>query len=177
MADINRNLRFLRIVILILGFVMMLAQIWYWVFPETFHFIGTPNSAVEENGGVQSLSATEWWGGFIITFLPRFALFYALYQLYRLSLRLSAGHWFDQLCEKYCTRLAKGLSVFVVLNFIYSTLLIGLLSLDNPPGQRLLAIKVGSDDAMALIVALFAVVISHMVRLARLQREELNEII
>lgn len=177
MTDINRNLRFLRIVILILGFVMTAAQIWYWVFPETFHYIGLPNSAIEENGGIHSLSLAEWWGSFIITFLPRFALFYALYQLYRLSLRLSAGEWFDELCEIYCRRLARGLFVFVVLNFMYSTLLIGFLSLDNPPGERLLAIRIGSDDAMALIVALFAAVISHMVRLARLQREELNEII
>lgn len=177
MTNISNSLTFLRIVTLILGAVIILAQLWYWLFPDTFHYIGLPNSAIEDHGGMKSLSSTEWWGSFVITLLPRVAILFALMYLYKLTTFLSAGQWFDEACERCCNLIAKGLFTYVALNIAHSTLLIGLLTIDNPPGKREFFVGFGSDDLMALVLALFALTIGHMVRLARQQRDELNEII
>ncbi|WP_262696172.1 DUF2975 domain-containing protein [Kordiimonas aquimaris] len=155
----------------------MIAQLWYWLFPDTFYYIGLPNTAIEEHGGIASLSSTEWWGSFILTFLPNSAILYALYYLYRLTTFLSAGQWFEEVCEQCCSHISKSLFVYVVLNITHATLLVVLLTMDNPPGKREFAIGFGGDDLMALVLALFALTIAHMVRLARQQRDELNEII
>lgn len=177
MTNISNNLRFLRIITLVLGVVLIVAQLWYWLFPDTFHYIGLPNSAIEEQGGIKSLSQFEWWGSFFITLLPRLAILYALFQMYQLSGHLSAGRWFDESSEICCTRIAKALFTFVILNFLHSTLLLGLLTIDNPPGERLLFIGIGSDDIMGLVLAIFVLTISHMIHLARMQRDELDEIV
>ena len=140
-------------------------------------FITLDHDILDDYGGIEALSIKQKFLGFVITSVPLLAMVWSLILLLRLTSILAAGKWFDRSCEDYCIKVGRWMVVYVILNILHRTALVGAITMDNPPGERHLAISFSSNDLLALVPALLALIIGHMVRLAREQQEELNEII
>lgn len=177
MANISRSIKFLRVVVITTIILLFVSQVWLWFPPVTFDFLSVSHEILEEYGGVDALNTKQKILGFIITSIPIVTLLWALTLLLKLTEILAAGRWFDKLCEDYCTRVGRWLVIYVVLNVLHRTVLVTAVTMDNPPGDRHFSISFSTDDLMALVPAIFALIIGHMVRLAREKQDELNEII
>ncbi len=177
MANINRSIKFLRIVVTVTLALLLIAQVWFWTAPVSFDFITLDHSTLDDYGGIDALNTKQKLLGFAIASVPLLAMVWSLIMLLRLTSVLAAGKWFDQLCEDYCLKVGRWLVIYVILNILHRTALVSAITMDNLPGDRHLAISFSTDDLLALVPALLALIIGHMVRLAREQQEELNEII
>lgn len=177
MANINRSIKFLRIVVIITLALLLITHFWYWVLPYSYQYISLDHQILNEYGGIQALDSKQKILGFIITSIPMSAMVWSLILLLKLTSVLSAGRWFDKLCEDYCVRVGRWLLVFVVLNVLHRTALVIAITLDYPEGERHITLSFSANDLMALVPAIMALIIGHMVRLAREQQDELNEIV
>lgn len=177
MANINRSIKFLRIVVTVALALLLVAQVWFWTAPVAFDFITLDHSILDDYGGIEALNTGQKLLGFAITSIPLLVMVWSLIILLRLTSILAAGKWFDQRCEDYCLKVGRWLVIYVVLNILHRTALVWAITMDNLPGDRHLAISFSTDDLLALVPSLLALIIGHMVRLAREQQEELNEIV
>lgn len=177
MTVIEKKLRLLRVVISVLMVIIIFSHIWLWLWPESFGLFSNGNSIVTNYVGMDRLSTLQRTGGFLVTLLPRAVLIFVLWNLYRLTRLLSVGQWFDQSCETICRRVGKLLFIYIGTNIIQRTLLVLVITATNPPGEKQLAVQFSSDDVAMLMPALLALIISHMIQLARAQQDELREIV
>lgn len=177
MANIEKKLRLLRVVIGTLIVLIISSHVWLWAWPETFALVSSGNPIVANHGGMDRLSLLQRLGGFSVTLLPNLVLILVLWNLHRLTHLLSAGHWFDQPCEMIFRKVGKLLFWYIGLNIMQRTLLVLVLTATNPPGEKQFAVQFSSNDVAMLMPALLALIISHMIHLARAQQEELKEIV
>lgn len=177
MATVSRNLLMLQLVIGALALMITVAHFWFWFDPESFAKLAAPDPIIEAYGGMEALTSHKRLLVVLISAVPNLALLWALFHLYRLTVILSGGRWFDEDSEIGCRRVGRWLLIYVGLSIISRTAMIWALTYDNPPGERHIAISFSNHDLMALVPALLALVIGHMVKLARAQRDELREII
>lgn len=101
----------------------------------------------------------------------------ALYSLYRLFEGYAGGALFSA-SSGYWIRQA-GLAFFAsaIYGVLANTLTVLLVTLNNPEGQRSLAIGVGSDEVSALLLAGLLVVIGHILVLAADLADENNSFV
>lgn len=177
MANINRSIKFLRVIVITSISLLLIAQFWFWLLPYSFEFISFDHQILDEYGGIEALNSKQKALGFIITIIPMTAMIWSLVLLLKLTTVLSAGMWFDKLCEDYCTRVGRWLVIFVVLNVLHRTALVAAITMEYPEGERHIALSFSANDLMALVPAIMALIIGHMVRLARKQQDELSEIV
>lgn len=177
MTDVQKNLKFLKVAIACFITLIVVAQIWFWFWPKSYAYIAPTNEIVAAYGGLEKLTFAQKAGGFISTALPQFFLVWSLTLLFRLTTLLQNGLWFDEQCELICIRVGKLLFIYIGAHIISHTLLVLSLTANNPPGEKALALQLSSSDLSTLVPALLALIIGHMMRLARIQRDELNAIV
>lgn len=177
MADIQRNIGILRVIVWATIAMVLAGQLWFWLAPESFELISATHPIISDYGGIERLNTMQRVLGFFVTLLPKAALVWAMILLLQLTRALKAGQWFDTRSEKLCNRIGRWLVIYVGLTILHRTLLVLVITMTNPVGERQLAFSLSTDDLMALVPALLAMIIGHMVKLARAQRDELNEII
>lgn len=177
MTSVERNIKILKGVVIFAALIILVAHFWFWLDPQSFGAISAKHEIISEYGGVEALDKYQQILGFAITAVPKIALLWALALLVRLANILSAGNWFGRECEDCCVSIGRWLVLFVVLSVLHRTLLVLVITMHYPPGERLLAFFISNDDLMTIVPALLALIIGHMVRLARAQRDELNEIV
>ncbi len=177
MADIEKKLSLLRIVIATLMLIIVASHIWLWAWPESFGYFSAGNILVESRGGMDNLETWQRTLGFVVNFLPKVFLLLVLISLYRLTRLLSSGQWFDIACEVLCQRVGRFLFAYIIANIIQRTILVLVITATYPKGEKELAIEFGSQDVAMLMPALLSLIIGHMIQLARAQRDELNEIV
>ncbi len=177
MANVSRSIRTLRAIVITIILVVIIAQFWFWLEPASFKWISASHPIISEYGGIGELDTTQKILGFLITLLPKVTLLWSMFLLLRLTKVLTAEKWFDQECEDCCLQIGKWLIAYVILVVVHRTLLVLALTMTAPAGKKELAISISSSDLIALVPALLALIIGHMVKLARAQRDELNEIV
>jgi hypothetical protein len=177
MAKIERKLAFLRVTIITVVTLVIITPMWFWVSPDSFQYISAGDHIVEKFGGIERLNQAQRIGGYLATMIPISLLIWTLVLLYRLTIYLAAGQWFDQPCERIFNKIGTLLLLQAATSILSRTLLVLILTITNPPGERALYIGIESSDITTLVPALLSLVIAHMMQMARAQRDELNQII
>ncbi|MFC4347603.1 DUF2975 domain-containing protein [Kordiimonas lipolytica] len=151
--------------------------VWIWADPAMLTHIGAEQKVLEEYGGIEGFVLWQRIAGFIADALPAGLLIAALAFLLRLIWQLEAGNWFDEASERSLEHVGHFMLWYLLASFFNDTFLVLIATATNPPGERALAISLSSDTILGLVPALMALVIARMIRLAREQRDELNQII
>jgi len=152
-------------------------NIWIWVDPEVLQHLGAERRLLDNYGGIENFVLWQRIAGFAADALPAGLLVAALAFLLVLIRQLEAGNWFEEASEHALERVGHFMLWYLLASFLNDTFLVLIATATNPPGQRALAISLSSDTLLGLVPALMALVIARMVRLAREQRDELNQII
>lgn len=97
-----------------------------------------------------------WWqtvGAIVISSVPLIALASGLSHLRRLFQGYASGEYFSSHAAIHLGKVGRGVVLWVVSSFICTPLLSVLVTLREPPGQRLLTISFTSADFVALFLA------------------------
>lgn len=177
MDNIGKNLLALRILIIILILMMTSLHSLYWLYPSTLSGLVTTHDIVDQFGGFERLNNQQKILSFIVTMASVAFLCWAMILTYRLTLRIGKQEWFDSRTEKLCLQLGKTLFIYTLARMLENTLLILILTMTNPEGERALAITISSSHVVVLIPAFLSIIAAQMVKAGRLQKEELQQII
>lgn len=177
MTSINRSIRILKSIIYVSIALILAAQVLYWVVPFSSEYIEASHPIIDRYASLEELDSTQKVLGFIIALVPKVALVWAFILLLKLCNSFSNGDWFNKESERHCDQIGRWMIVYVILAIVHRTLLVYVVTMNNPVGEREFSISVSTNDLMALLPALLAFIIGHMVGVARRQRDELNEII
>ncbi len=177
MTKINRSIRILKSIIYVSIAVILAGQLLYWFIPISSDYISTSHPIIDDYSSLADLSPVQKVLSFLIALTPKVALLGAFILLLRLCNSFESGDWFNKQTEKHCETIGRWMIAYVVLAIAHRTLLALVVTMNNPPGERELTSSISTNDLIALLPALLAFIIGHMVGVARRQRDELNEII
>lgn len=108
----------------------------------------------------------------IVSLLPVLAGLYALGCLWRLFGRYARGEVFSATSVRWFARFAYGLLAYWFVHVANRALMSVALSWDNPSGQRVLLVGIGSDDYVLLLFgAVLAAVAKVMQQAARMAED------
>jgi hypothetical protein len=172
----HRNLTILTWIIYLAIAASSLPVIWMWVHPASYGLFGD-TGIMARYGGIEALVPWQRMAGFAVSALPQAFLVYALVMLLRILEPIKAGDWFARESEAACSRIGKAMLWYVLFQWLMDTFLVLVVTYTNEPGHRQLVISVSNHEVLGLVPALMAFVIAQLLRLARQQREELNEIV
>lgn len=177
MTVINRRIRILKSIIYLSIAVIFTGQILFWFLPDYSDAISASNPIIDAHGGLDALTPIQSVLGFLVMLAPKLVLVWAFVLLLRLCNSFATDDWFNNRTEAYCEKIGRWMIAYAVLAVVHRSLLSLVVTMNNPPGERELTISISTNDLMALLPALLALIIGHMVGIAKRQREELNEII
>lgn len=150
--------------------------LWMWLHPDSFSVVGDLG-VLARYGGMETLQMWQRIAGFLVCALPQTFLIYALWQLLKILEPIKQGDWFFRENERQCTQIGRAMLWYVLFHWLNDTFLILIITATYDAGQKQLVISISNQDVLGLVPALMAFVIAQLLRLAREQREELNEII
>lgn len=158
-----------------LSFGIFIIPVYYVLYWALANYIELPLVAV--NTKAQSLAPYELpievlAVGFISSLLPLTVLVYTLLNLRKLFLFYKAGNVFSFEHVALFRKIAKLLSIWVLLSIFYESVKSILFSLNNPVGERVLSIEFGSEELTVLVVAAFVYVIAWVMDEGRVLAEE-----
>lgn len=111
--------------------------------------------------------------GFLITMIPTLVFEFILYFLIKLFRLYERGEIFTSNNVRYIKYTGYALLIGQLLNPVYQALLTAILTLQNPPGQRIMSISISGTDVGIILVALLIILISWiMAEGCRLQEEQ-----
>lgn len=177
MTTINRRIRVLKSIIYLSIAVIFSGQVLFWFLPDYADFISTSHPIIDAHGGLEALTSLQTILGFLVMLIPKIVLMWAFVLLLRLCNSFASGDWFNSQTEAFCEQIGRWMIAYAALAVVHRSLLSLVVTMNNPPGERELTISISTNDLMALLPALLALIIGHMVGIAKRQREELNEII
>ena len=148
-----------------------IAVIFYWLaynnLPEyikfSYEYVATPNKMLPMSVRI---------AGILITMIPAVIFIFANKILISLSNFYEGGEYFTSknvLCFK---KLGKIVIAWAFIDILIRTLLTLVITLINPPGQRMLTIGIGSFQFSSLMIGVIILLISNVMDEARIMKEE-----
>ncbi len=177
MDNVGRNLKILRGLILFVGILIFVVHSALWIAPEAVSGFIPHNDTLIQYGGIEALSSLQFHSAMLIIILPAMLLSFSLYCIYQLTSNIQQGLWFSDSTEDLCYRLAKSLLFYTFVKILHQTLLVLVLTMNNPEGTRELVFKLSSDEIVILIPAFLAMLAAQMVHKARQTSDELEQIV
>lgn len=102
---------------------------------------------------LQNLPGWQLLGALALTSIPLLVLAYGLEHLRQLFLSYAHANYFSAAGATHFQKVGKALLLWCLLNIVCNGLLSVCLSLSKAPGQRMLALNIGSADIAAIFVA------------------------
>lgn len=163
-----------------LSFLILIGIIFFnslcWVFPSLSNyglgFYLTHN--LISNIGI-SIKSLPWWqtaGGGIISGIPLFALSYGLYNLRLLFRSYEQHEYFSRRTALLLEGAGKSLLIWDILNFIFEPLLSFWLTFREESGNKVISLSFGTQDVLALFVAVCIILIAQILRRAAYLQDE-----
>ena len=147
--ELRRLSTFMRIAVVATGLFCATVLIWLWASPTAVSTVLAPRLDL---GPVPvAIDALTRLAGFTISLVPMTVLFYLLFHVDRLFAGYRQGLIFMHEPPFRLGRIGLALLTLAVLRPATSTLLGILLTVSNPPGQRILAIGIAIEDVMLLV--------------------------
>ncbi len=144
----------------------------YWLFynelPQTLVSINLPADLQVP----PTLDATQRGLGFLVSLLPLAAKVFAMVTIMRLLKLYQEGKIFSAAHVHHFKRLGQTLIFYGCAGIIESTGLSLVMTMNNPPGQRMLTFGMSSDDITIFVIAAIVLMLSWIMEEGREQAEE-----
>jgi Protein of unknown function (DUF2975) len=147
-------------VVVVGGFLAELALIWIWLSPTAVETLLVPQLGL----GAMPVTLDGWTRvlGFAVCMLPMTVIVWLLYHSYALFDGYRMGRVFTAEAPIRLRRIGLSLLALALVRPVTTTLLSVVLTLSNPPGQRLLAIGIDIDDYMIAAIGGLLLAIGHV---------------
>jgi hypothetical protein len=110
------------------------------------------------------MSERSQWLGLMLTLLPEIVALLALWQLWLLFGEYAHGRTLMPRAQQLLMRLAVIVLAAALLRPLYRGMLSVAATIDNPPGQRVLMLRLGSEDYLSVLLGLVLLAIAVVMR-------------
>jgi Protein of unknown function (DUF2975) len=172
---LGRLSTFMCAVIVVGGFLAELGLIWIWFSPAAVETLVVPGLGLE--GMPVRLDVWTRTMGFAVCSVPMAVLVWLLYHAYALFDGYRLGHVFTDEAPIQLRRIGLSLLALAFLRPVTATLLGVVLTLSNPPGQRIFAIGVSIDDYIIAAIGGLLLAIGHVMVEAKRLADENRQIV
>jgi hypothetical protein len=172
---LRRLSTFMCAVVVVGGFLAELGLIWVWLSPSAVETLVVPRLGLE--GMPVTLDVWTRTMGFAVCMLPMAVLVWLLYHAYALFDGYRLGHLFTDEAPLRLRRIGLSLLALALLRPVTATLLGVVLTLSNPPGQRLFSIGISIDDYIIAAIGGLLLSIGHVMVEAKRLADENRQII
>jgi Protein of unknown function (DUF2975) len=157
------------------GALAELALIWVWLSPGLVEMFVLPRLGL----GAYPVALDGWTrvAGFSVCMLPMAVLGFLLYQAFVLFDGYRLGDVFADAAPVRLRRIGFSMLALAVLRPVATTLLGVVLTMSNPPGQRIVSIGVSIDDYMIAMFGGLVLAIGHVMIQANLLAHEHRQIV
>jgi hypothetical protein len=163
------------VVVALGGILAELSLIWVWLSPS---LVGT---LVVPRLGLSAYSVTlDGWtrtAGFAVCMLPMAVLGWLLYQAFELFDAYRRGDVFTASAPIRLRCIGQSMVALAVLRPVTATLLGIVLTLSNPPGQRIVSIGFSIDDYMIALFGGLVLAIGHVMVAAKRLADDNRQIV
>lgn len=169
MERVRRIARWVRAMALIGGIVLLVLAVTLWASPAWVAKVAASEAGVTMAAPV---TPAMQWGGALLGMVPVSLGLFALFQVWQLFGDYGRGAIFTPGASVRLRRLAWSLMGVAVAQ-VFARAAIGLvLTMNNPPGQRMLVIRLSSHDYVLLLFGVLLLAIAWvMVEATRLAQE------
>lgn len=105
--------------------------------------------------------------GWLCTMIPGGIMVWGLSEVRRMLQETAAGHYFSLSAVCHFRRFSWAMLLYAGALPVQSAFLSVVLTMHNPPGERMLAIRLGTTELNALFVAILFVIIAHVLEEGR----------
>jgi hypothetical protein len=142
------------------GALAELALIWVWLSPALVQTLVVPRLGI----GPYAVALDGWSRatGFVISMFPMAVLGYLLHQAFVLFDGYRIGNVFTDVAPVRLRRIGVCMLALAALRPVATALLGVVLTMSNPPGQRILSIGVSIDDYMIAAFGGLVLAIGHV---------------
>ena len=170
---LRRLCRWVRALVLLGALGQLAALSSFWASPEWI--ARAAPQMTDLAGQAITVDARARWLGAALSLLPLALCWYGLWQLWRLFGHYAQGRALTTLAQQPLRRFAWALLLMAPAGPLFRAALGVVLTLGNPPGQRVLAIGISSNDyllfLLGLVLLAIATVMAEAVRAAEENRE------
>ena len=171
LKKITKTSNFFYLVISFILAVIPLFYAFFWIFINEL-----PGSMIQVNIADKMLSqpVSGWLrtAGFLASLFPMFSLFYIFYNLRKLFAFYREGKIFSFVHVDIFKKISWGFLLWVISSIAYGTATSVIFSFNNPPGQRMLSVGIGSSELTSFFMAGIILVISRVMDEGRVLYEE-----
>lgn len=142
--------------------------------------MATPAAYSEMPSGIpfpETLTAAQRVAAAAVTLVPAGAMAWLLGLLYRMFAGFARGEVFCAASSERLRRVARALAVLFGAGLVYRPAIVLVLTLGNPPGQRVLSLGLSAGDCAALLLAAVAGMLAWVFAEAARLRDENAEIV
>jgi len=164
--------RKLRLACTGLIFCLPVATVLFWIFFNQIYFSTLQPSISLPVHVNQDLTGLQRFLAFLANLIPLAATLYGLQKLRELFALYESGSIFTDRNVACLRSLGRTLIVWVGCDVVRCALLSIVLTLNNPPGQRLLVVGLNSADFTAVFVGIVVLIISWVMDEARKREED-----
>jgi hypothetical protein len=170
---ITRVSRKLRLTCTCLIIVLPIMYALFWVFFNQIYFYPGTHQQISLPARVNhDLSGLTRFLAFLADLIPLAATLYGLRKLRELFLLYENGRIFTQDNVRCIRSLGRTLIAWVGCNFVRWSLLSVILTLENPPGQRVISVGLQGSDFTGVFVGIVVLIISWVMDEARKLADE-----
>lgn len=170
---LHRLCQWVRTLVLLGALGQLAALSSFWASPEWI--MRAAPQMTDLAGQSITVDARARWLGAAISLLPLALCWYGLWQLWRLFGHYARGRALTALAQQPLRRFAWALLLMAPAGPLFRAALGVVLTLGNPPGQRVLALGISSNDyllfLLGLVLLAIATVMAEAVRAAEENRE------
>lgn len=175
LGPLHRLSALMCVVVVVGGVLAELALAWVWLSASRVETLVAPRLGL--TGYTVTLDVSTRLAGFALSMIPMCVLFIMLHQAFRLFDAYRAGHVFTEMAPIRLRRIGLCMLGLAALRPITATLLGLLLTLANPPGQRILAIGLSIDDYMIAAFGGLILAIGHVMAEAKRLADDHEQIV
>ncbi|MEQ1648978.1 MAG: hypothetical protein ABL898_10360 [Hyphomicrobiaceae bacterium] len=146
------------------GAVIELIAAWIWLVPDYVETLIVPRVGLAKSH--VTLDGQARLFGFLITSIPLAVLFYLLDRAYRIFDSFRLGDIFTATTPRYLRQIGLAALLLALLNPIASAAISMVLTIGNPPGARMLAITLSSNELILAGFGALILAIGHVQTIA-----------
>ena len=124
-----------------------------------------------------TLNGTSIFLGSIVSTLYLALLAYALFAIAGIFRLIAQGNWFEAALSQRMKRFGLALLLFGLSTPLLQTVMTSVITLFNPPGQRIFSIGLNSNDYVIILIGFLMMMLGRVLQEAETLAEENREIV
>ena len=160
----------------VLAIIFLVTNVMLWLVPEWTEYVARHLSGAAPNTPI-TLSTSVKIMGLALSTLHLGLLAYALFAIAGIFRMFAKGEWFSPSISRHLKRFGIALLLFGGATPLVRMLMVGIITMQNPPGQRMLAIGFSANDFVLVLVGTLIIMLGYTMREAVRMADENRQIV